>query len=143
MTTSKLRHELSLWCLALTIGFVAGAAFMHRVDAQPQPIKAVRLMQDDLTGVAGKEVVMTVMDLQPGAGFPAHRHYGDEFVFVIDGAYARFVEDRQSVAKAGEAFHIERERVHGGKASGSTPTRLLTLHVVDKGKPFAERIGAN
>ena len=82
---------------------------------------------------------MTVIEVQPGAGFPAHIHHGDEFVYVIEGTYERFVGQMQTVAKQGETFHIEREKVHGGKA-GATGTKLLAVHIVDKGKPFVERV---
>ena len=129
--------------LSLAVGVALGAAGLTYVQAQHPESKSNRVMRADLTGVPGKEVIMTLIELQPGAGFPAHRHYGDEFVFVIDGAYARFAGDQQSVATAQTAFHIERERVHGGKASGTTPTKLLTVHIVDKGKPFSERVGSN
>jgi quercetin dioxygenase-like cupin family protein len=128
------------WVLPLAVGIVIGAIGTSVVPAQQQAVKATRVLQGDLTGVEGKEVFMTILEVQPGAGFPAHFHYGDEFVFVLEGSYERFVEQMQTVAPAGEGFHIPREKVHGGKVGGSTPGKLLTVHVVDKGKPLTERV---
>jgi quercetin dioxygenase-like cupin family protein len=139
--TNRTRFKTAqAWALPFAVGSVVGGLGVQIVLAQPQPIKAARLIQADLTGVTGKEVIMTIIEAQPGAGFPAHTHYGDEFVFVIEGSYERFVEQMQTVAKPGEGFHIEREKVHGGKVGGTTPAKLLAVHIVDKGKPFVEPV---
>jgi len=74
------------WPLPLVIGIVIGGLGLQLVQAQAPPPKVTRLLQADLTGVPGKEVFMTVLDVQPGAGFDAHFHHGDEFVFVIEGS---------------------------------------------------------
>ena len=103
--------------VAVAIGTAIGATAMHFVHAQPPATKAVRLLHADLTGVSGKEVMMTIVDAQPGAGFPPHIHHGDEFVYVIEGSYERFVEQLHTVAKAGEGFHIEREKVHAERSA--------------------------
>jgi quercetin dioxygenase-like cupin family protein len=127
------------WAIAMAIGVAIGAAGMHLRLSGRQGVEASRLLQSDLTGVPGKEVIMTLIDVKPGASIAAHVHHGDEFVFVLEGSYERFVEQTQAVASAGDAFSIEREKVHGGKAASSGPAKLLTVHVVDKGKPFADR----
>jgi quercetin dioxygenase-like cupin family protein len=133
-------RTMRTWPIPLAIGVVIGGVGLQLVQAQAPAPKAARLLQADLTGVPGKEVFMTIIDAQPGAGFPAHFHYGDEFVFVIEGSYERFVEQMQTVAKPGEGFHIEREKVHGGKVGGTAPAKLLSVHIVDKGKPLVERV---
>jgi quercetin dioxygenase-like cupin family protein len=124
--------------LAVVIGIAIGAAGMHLLQARHPGVNAARLLQADLTGVAGKEVFMSVIEVQPGAEVAPHLHHGDEFVYVIEGSYERFVEQVQSVANAGDVFHVEREKVHGGKAVGAVAAKLLTIHVVDKGKPLTE-----
>jgi quercetin dioxygenase-like cupin family protein len=133
------RFQRSLeWAFALAIGIAIGAVGMHFRQAGHQSVQAAQLLHSDLTGVPGKEVVMTVIEVKSGAGIAAHFHNGDEFVYVLEGSYDHFVEQAHAVASAGEAFSIEREKVHGGEATGAGPAKLLTLHVVDKGKPFAE-----
>lgn len=124
---------------ALVIGIAIGAVGMHFRQAGRHPVQATQLLHADLAGVPGKEVIMTIIEVKPGTGISAHVHNGDEFVYVLEGSYERFVEQAHAVANAGEAFSVEREKVHGGMAAGAGPAKLLTVHVVDKGKSFAER----
>jgi quercetin dioxygenase-like cupin family protein len=140
MATRTRFQTIRSWALPLAIGIVIGGAGVQLVQAQAPAPKATRLLQADLTGVPGKEVFMTILEAEPGAGFAPHFHNGDEFVFVLEGSYERFVEQMQTVAKTGEGFHIQRERIHGGKVGGSTAAKLLTIHIVDKGKPLVERV---
>jgi quercetin dioxygenase-like cupin family protein len=126
-------------CAAGLIGFAVGAFGMHALHAQAPAIKRVPLMKADLTGTEGKEVVMTLIEAQPGADFPAHTHPGDEFLFVIEGSIATFVEQHRTSVPTGGTFHAPREKAHGGSI-GDKPARLLTVHIVDKGKPFAEPV---
>jgi quercetin dioxygenase-like cupin family protein len=46
----------------------------------------------------------------------------------------------QRTVKAGDSIHVERDKVHGGKVAGSTPVKLLAIHIVDKGKPLADPV---
>jgi quercetin dioxygenase-like cupin family protein len=126
------------WALPLAIGVILGAAGVHGLHAQTQAIKRTPLTKADLTGVEGKEVFVTLIEAQPGAEFPAHIHYGDEFLYVIEGSLDGFIEQAQVPAKAGETFHAPREKVHGGKVVSAGPAKLLAVHVVDKGKPLTE-----
>ena len=138
MDAQRLFHEARAWILPLLIGIIVGAAGIHVLHAQTQPIKRTPLTRADLTGVEGKEVFVTLIEAQPGAEFPAHIHYGDEFLYVIEGSLDGFLEQTQASTKAGETFHAPREKVHGGKVVSGTPAKLLAVHVVDKGKPLTE-----
>lgn len=138
MDGRRLSKMTRRWALPLALGVVLGAASMHGLHAQAPGIKRTPLTRADLTGVEGKEVFVTLVEAQPGAEFPAHIHYGDEFIYVIEGSLDGFIEQVQSSTKAGETFHAPREKAHGGKVVSATPAKLLTVHVVDKGKPLAE-----
>jgi quercetin dioxygenase-like cupin family protein len=138
MNSPSLLRRCVEWALALVIGIAIGVLGMHFRQSGRQPVQAAQLLHSDLTGVPGKEVFMTIIEVKPGAAVAAHLHNGDEFVYVLEGSYERFVEQAHTVSSAGEAFSIEREKVHGGKAIGEGPAKLLAVHVVDKGKPFAE-----
>jgi quercetin dioxygenase-like cupin family protein len=126
-------------CAAGLVGIAIGAFGMHALHAQAPAIKRVPLMKADLTGMEGKEVVMTLIEAQPGADFPAHTHPGDEFLFVIEGSIVTFVEQQRTSVNTGGSFHAPRGKPHGGSI-GEKPARLLTVHIVDKGKPFAEPV---
>jgi quercetin dioxygenase-like cupin family protein len=122
------------WALALVIGIAIGAVGMHFRQAGRHPVQAAQLLHSDLTGVPGKEVFMTIIEVKPGAGVAAHLHNGDEFVYVLEGSYERFVEQAHTVASAGVAFSIEREKVHGAlrRMVATTPepgtNTLLVTH---------------
>src|SRR5262245_58117367 len=128
--------RLAPWFLVLALGIALGVAGTQMLSAQPQAIKRSPLMRADLTGVEGKEVIMTLLEAQPGAVFPAHIHPGDEFIFVIDGSMEGFVGSIQSTTKTGETFHAPREVPHGGTVVGAAPVKFIAVHVVDKGKPL-------
>jgi hypothetical protein len=38
---------------------------------------------------------------------------------------------------AGDTYHIEAERIHDAKATGSTPAKVLAIWIVEKGQPLA------
>src|SRR4051794_9034607 len=50
-----------------------------------EPIKRIVLFRGDLEGAPGKEIVVFVADLAPGAVGTKHYHPGPEFFYVIEG----------------------------------------------------------
>lgn len=125
------------YAIPLMVGILIGAGGMQALQAQAPAIKRDVLRKADLTGVEGKEVLVTLIEAASGAEFPAHTHPGDEFLFVIEGSIEGFVEQTRMPMSAGQTFHAPRETPHGGKVTGSTAARVLTVHIVDKGKPLA------
>jgi len=124
--------------LATLAGVAVGAAGMHGLAAQ-QDIKRNVLQHADLTGSTTTEVYMTVIDAPPGSIFAPHTHHGDEFTYVLEGAIDLDVAGQPTkIVKAGDTIHVTRDTIHGGKVEGSTPLKLLAVHIVDKGKPLAE-----
>ncbi len=139
MARERVLSVLRRWAAPLAIGVLLGAAGMQGLHAQQQGIKRTPLVKADLTGVAGTEVIMTLVEAQPGAAFPSHIHHGDEFSYVIEGTLSGEIQGKAPfTVKAGEPLHVERELVHSGKVVGDTPVKLLTVHIVDKGKPLSE-----
>jgi quercetin dioxygenase-like cupin family protein len=127
--------------LALLFGIGLGIGGTQVLQAEQPEIKRNVLQHADLTGVPGKEVYMTVIDAAPGASFAPHIHHGDEFTYVLQGSLDLDVDgEGQKTVKAGDSIHVEREKVHGGKVAGSTPVKLLAIHIVDKGKPLADAV---
>jgi quercetin dioxygenase-like cupin family protein len=95
------------------------------------------LLRTDLTGEAGKEVYMTLFEPSSGARFGPHTHPGDEFSYILDGTVRLDVAGAESkVLHPGDTFHVERDKVHGGQVISDTPAKILSVHVVDKGKPL-------
>src|SRR4051812_34865008 len=57
-------------------------------STQDEPIKRTVLYRGDLEGAPGKEIVVFVADLAPGAEGSKHYHPGPEFFYVLEGMLA-------------------------------------------------------
>jgi len=70
--------------LALTaISMMLGSAWA--AENAPPP-KATQLMTRDLEGIAGKEMLVLVVEYPPGGVSQPHRHDASVFVYVLEGA---------------------------------------------------------
>ncbi len=140
MAAARSVSEVRRWAVSLTVGIIVGAAGMQGLQAQTPAMKRTPLIKADLTGVEGKDVYLTLFEALPGAEFPPHIHYGDEFTYLIEGSIDGFVEQTAVPMVGGGIFHAQREKVHGGKVTGTTPAKFLTVLIVDKGKPIMEPV---
>ena len=123
--------------LALCIGAIGADVSA----AQDQPIKRTELIRADVADVAGKETVFYIADVMPGAAGGRHTHYGDEFVYVLEGSLIVTPDGKKPVTvKKGEIAHLApADGIHAAKnGSESQPAKVLVVLVVEKGKPLAE-----
>jgi len=119
----------------LLAGLGAGA-----LKAQDQPITRTELLRSDLAGIDGKETVIYIADIKAGAAGGRHTHYGDEFVYVLEGVLKVEPDGKEPITlKAGETAHLSPDVVHAARnGSASAPAKVLVFLVVEKGKPLAE-----
>jgi quercetin dioxygenase-like cupin family protein len=95
------------------------------------------LQRVDLSGAAGMEVVTSLVELRPGERLPRHIHHGVETVYVLQGATIQAPGQAPRMLSSGSTAVHRRGVPHGGfTVVGDTPLKLLTTHVVDKGKPL-------
>ena len=88
--------------------------------------------------VAGREAVVARVEVAPGAKAGRHTHPGDEISYVLEGEATLLIDGQPPrVVKAGESFVIQAGLVHDAHNNGSTPTKLVGVYVVEKGKPLA------
>jgi quercetin dioxygenase-like cupin family protein len=134
---SKMRSMLVVTAAAAMLAAGLGAGAMR---AEDQPITRTQLLKSDLAGIDGKETVMYIADLKPGAVGGKHTHYGDEFVYVLEGEIIVEPVGKEPVRlKAGETGHLTPDVVHAARnGSDSAPAKVLVFLVVEKGKPLAE-----
>jgi quercetin dioxygenase-like cupin family protein len=127
---------------ALTPAIVFTALALGVSNADDQPITRTELLRSDLADIDGKETVIYIADLKPGAAGGKHTHYGDEFVYVLEGGIVvELVGKPAIVLKPGETGHFTPDIVHAAKnASDSAPAKVLVFLVVEKGKPLAEPV---
>jgi quercetin dioxygenase-like cupin family protein len=116
-----------------------GATMAVALALQPglawgQQFKRTELQRHDLTGT-NMEVIVATVEAPPGAVLPWHFHYGEEAVYVLQGAMVETVDGKQQMSETGSAYINVREVPHGGyKVIGNMPLKVLTIHIVDKGK---------
>lgn len=100
-------------------------------------IDRLELRRDDLSQADGTEIIVARLRLRPGATMPRHTHHGDEIVYVIKGGTIEVPGPKQIKLNAGESLRNARGVPHGGfTVIGPEVIEVLTVHVVDKGRPL-------
>ncbi len=124
---------------AVVLGGVLGAGIDRAVLAQQSGIKRTVLLRTDDPGSATYEAVMGIAELAPGANSGKHFHHGVEVGYVLEGTVVVEQENKPGVTmKAGETFKNDGAAIHEAKNPGGTPTKILAVYIVEKGKPLAE-----
>ncbi|HUP48152.1 MAG TPA: cupin domain-containing protein [Thermoanaerobaculia bacterium] len=101
-----------------------------------QEVKRTELQRGDLTGTT-MEVILAIMEIPPGATVPRHFHHGEETMYVLEGAMVQMPGQASQMLAAGSSAINARDVPHAGfQVVGEKTLRLLTVHVVDKGKPL-------
>lgn len=133
------------WPALARLGAGAAAALLCASIAQAQlapasetRVVAKELMRRDLIGAPGKEVVVSTIDVAPGAGSAAHRHDAQVFVYVLQGQMIMQVNGgRRLTLGPGQMFYESPSDVHtvSANASKTEPAKFLALSIKDKDKP--------
>ena len=107
-----------------------------QVWAQDSPGRK-ELRRVDLSGAPGMEVVLSLGEYKPGDEIPAHFHHGVETGYVLEGGMVE-VPGKPAFAIPTRAPIMNlRDAPHAGfKIVGDKTIKLLTVHIVDKGKPL-------
>jgi quercetin dioxygenase-like cupin family protein len=106
--------------------------------AQEEPIKRTVLFRGNLEGVEGKEIVIFIADLAPGAIGSKHYHPGPEFFFVLEGALAHQPEGGQEhLMKVGDFGSNPDKSVHTIRNPSTTArARAIDFLISEKGQPL-------
>ena len=126
---------------ASLLGVAVGAGGATYVGAQGRPaqISRTELLRKPMSGMEGKEIVVFLGDLGPGAVATRHYHPGDEAIYMLEGAL-RFTPDHEQPfeLKAGEITFNPAKHVHQAKnESSSTAAKVLNCMIVERGQPLA------
>jgi quercetin dioxygenase-like cupin family protein len=110
------------------------------VLAQDSPARK-ELRRVDLSGAPGMEVVLSLSEYKPGDELPAHFHNGVEAGYVLEGGMVEAPGKPAFELPTGKPIMNLRDVPHGGfKIIGEKTVRLLTVHIVDKGKPLYDSV---
>jgi quercetin dioxygenase-like cupin family protein len=125
--------------------FFAGAILAAAIGvavAQPPALTRTVVARADVS-VPGREAVAARVEVAPGGSSGWHTHPGDEISVVNEGEVLLMVAGQPTrKVVAGEGFVIPAGVAHNAKNEGTTPTRLVGVYVVEKGKPLASPASA-
>jgi quercetin dioxygenase-like cupin family protein len=121
--------------MKLCLGICFALTTVSAAHSQDSPYRK-ELARSDLGG-SNMEVVTSIVELKPGEGNTLHIHHGEESFYVLEGGVVELTDGRQVSYPTGKVGINHRDVPHGGyKVVGKDQIRILTTHVVDKGKPL-------
>src|SRR5215470_5235032 len=107
--------------LTLAMGIAVGVLGTRFLSAQQEPLKRTVLLKTDLTGIEGKEGVLVLAEIAPGATAGKHYHPGDELVYILEGSLVLERDGKAPVTlKAGDVAHTPARLHHDAKNTSST-----------------------
>lgn len=120
--------------LAALVG--AGATIGHTAVPQDAPtVQAESLLRESITGVKGKEIIVSRVSLPPNTELPWHWHPGEEFFYVIEGSVTLKRRGESDVLTVeGDAQKIAPEIIHTG-LTGEQGAELVIFRVHAAGEP--------
>src|SRR5215471_18918150 len=80
-----MRRTIIMLAFTLTLGIVMEMLGNRLLSAQ-EPVKRTVLSRADLAEITGKEGVLVLAEIAPGAAAGKHRHSGEEFAYVLEGS---------------------------------------------------------
>jgi len=125
---------LALWQLAA----VAGTPAPRSADVQ-------QLIDKDLIGVPGKELLLLTVEYLPGGASLPHRHDSQVFVYVLEGELTMQIAGSPAVTlRPGQTFYESPADVHlvSANASKVAPAKILVFIVKDKNAPVSTEVPA-
>ena len=130
----KLGRPLILIAFGAALG-LTGAEILH---AQQSGIKRTPLQKADLTDIPGRDAIMGIAEIAPGAAAGRHTHFGFELGYVLEGTATLEIDGQAPIAmKAGDSYQIPAGKAHDAKNTGNAPAKVLAIYIVEKGKPLA------
>jgi quercetin dioxygenase-like cupin family protein len=122
--------------IAVAVLAIGSALALHVTSAQQTGTKRTDLQRHDLSA-PGREVIQTIVELEPGTTAPRHTHPGEEIIYVLEGTWEYTVEGKPPVTlKAGEVLFIPAETIHSARNVGTDRGKELATYIVEKGKPL-------
>ena len=120
------------------LGILFASAFTFAANAQDSPFRK-ELKRADLSGTS-MEVITSISEIKPGDTSTLHIHHGEESFYILEGGAIELPDGKQVPFPTGVAAVNVRDVPHGAfKVVGDKTVKLLTVHIVDKGKPLYDK----
>lgn len=118
---------------------IAAGALVVAGAASAQEVKRTELGRQPVSGDESREIVMQLVEIPPGATSRRHVHNGEEAYYVLEGGLAQRPGQDPKERPAGERGINRRGVPHAGyTVVGDRTLKILSVYVVDKGKPLQE-----
>jgi quercetin dioxygenase-like cupin family protein len=132
-------HFRTAFVALFLIGAIALPTGSNAQDKEVAPAgERTELKRGDLDGVNGMEIIVATTEYKPGTFVRRHIHHGNEAFYVLEGAMIEPLGSPPRMVQTGAANIYPRDLPHAGfKVVGDKPLKLLTVHIVDKGKPLS------
>ena len=103
-------------------------------------MKVTDLLNADVVGMDGVEVLVSLVEFAPRATTGKHTHPGHEVAYVVEGSGVSEVEGQApDVRKAGTVTYIPAKKVHESKNQSTTePMKVLFFRIHPKGQPVVD-----
>ena len=102
---------------------------------EPPPVQADNLLRESITGVDGKEIIVSRVSIPPHTELPWHWHPGEEFFYVIEGSVTlKRRGEPDLLTGTGDAQKIAARVIHTG-STGEQGAELVIFRVHAAGEP--------
>ena len=111
---------------------LVGMFCLLTAPALAEDAKINPLMTKDLTGLAGKEGTMLLVEYPPGGSSDKHKHNAHTFVYVLEGSITMQVEGGKEVTLGpGQTFYESPDDIHtvSRNASKTNPAKFLVFMI--------------
>jgi quercetin dioxygenase-like cupin family protein len=133
-------------CLPLFMAAALGQSPTRADSPSPPPAALVQpLLDKELVGAPGKELLMLTVEYVPAGASLPHRHDAQVFVYVLEGEVNMQVAGSPAVTlHQGQTFYENPTDVHvvSANASKSMPAKILVFMVKDKNAPATRAAAA-
>ncbi|MFP6584535.1 MAG: cupin domain-containing protein [Candidatus Hydrogenedentota bacterium] len=133
----RVKRYITVVVLGLVV-FAAGWKSNDVAAAKSPRLSAKMLWKQDLSDIEGKELMVIELNVDPGAGSPAHKHPGHTVGYVIEGEFEMQIDDDPiKIFKAGEVFYEPNGVVHtlGRNPSETETAKVIVFMLKDADKP--------
>jgi uncharacterized cupin superfamily protein len=124
--------------MKVIVGLLFAFLLSLPANAQDSPFRK-ELTRADLSGTS-MEVITSISEIKPGDTSTLHIHHGEESFYILEGGAIELPDGKQVPFPTGVAAVNVRDVPHGAfKVVGDKTVKLLTVHIVDKGKPLYDK----
>ena len=99
------------------------------------PMMFADLLTEQLQGVEGTEVVVSITTVPPHTTLPKHWHPGEEFAYVLEGSFVLHQEGKaDETYVAGDVGKVPLKQIHT-ISTGEEGAKVLIFRVHELGQP--------